>query len=126
MAKRTRVVIDGSLYECSRPGAGGRRVCELAPNTAVIEVGERALGVRLTPASSRALDGAFALATADLEKGVLRRHGHQLKAARSGGRGGLGRMIDETVVKVRLSFAADCVQGALEVYGYEVTRVAPF
>lgn len=119
-------MIDGSLYDCSRPGAGGRRVCKPAPNTAVIEVGERALGVRLTPASSRSLDGAFALATADLAKGVLRRHGHQLKAARSGGRNGLSRMIDETVAKVHLSLAADCVQGALEVYGYEVTRVEHF
>jgi hypothetical protein len=119
-------MIDGCLYDCSEPGAGGRRVCEPAPNTAVIEVGERALGVRLTPASSRALDGAFALATADLAKGVLRRHGHQLQAARAGGHSGLGRMIGETATKARLSLAADCVQGALEVYGYEVTRFEHF
>lgn len=126
MAKRPRVVIDGSLYDCSPPDAGGRRVCEPAPNTAVIEVGERAMGVRLTPPSRRALDGAFALATADLERGVLRRRGHRLEVAPFGRGNALGRMIDETVAKVRLSLAADAAQGALEVYGYEVVRVEPF
>lgn len=124
MARRTRVVIDGSLYDCSQPGAGGRRVCKPAPNTAVIEVGERALGVRLTPASSRSLDGAFALAT--IERKTLRRRGHRLEVARPERRDGLSRMIDETIAKTCLSLAADCVQGALEVYGYEVTRVEHF